>query len=137
MLWSHAPRNLCSRASQLSFDCSAWQPQNSSRLKDRKTHQDTQLKCSSQSWRQLYGAFLEARIELQIAALIFRAGARVRDAFPKAVFFLPSRLLIQGQMNLAGPFAQFHQRTVADNCGQPGTHLRLSSELIDMTVSGQ
>jgi hypothetical protein len=137
MLWSHAPRNLSSRASQLSFDCSVWQPQNSSRLKDRKTHQDTQLKCSSQSWRQLYGAFLEARIELQIAALLFRTGARVRDAFPKEVFFLPSRLLIQGQMNLAGPFAQFHQRTVADNCGQPGTHLRLSSELIDMTVSGQ
>jgi hypothetical protein len=46
-------------------------------------------------------------------------------------------LAIREQKDLAVPFAQLHQRTVADNRGQPGTHQRLSSELVDMPVSGQ
>jgi hypothetical protein len=50
------PRNLCSSASQLSLDRSAWQSHNSGLFKDRETHRDTQLKCSPQSRRQPYGA---------------------------------------------------------------------------------
>ena len=49
---SQVPRSLCPSARQLSFDRSVWQSQNSIRLKDRETHQDTQLKCSPQSGRQ-------------------------------------------------------------------------------------
>jgi len=135
--WPHVPRNLCSSARQLSLDRSVWQSQNSSRLKDRETHQHAQLKCSSQSRRQRCGAFLQACRELQIAALLFRAGPLVRESFPNEVFFLSSGLLIQRQMNLAGAFAQLHQRTVADDRGQPGGHLRLPSELVDVFVSGQ
>src|ERR1700722_6039657 len=49
---SQVPRNLCPSARQLSFDRSVWQSQNSIRLKDRETHQDTQLRWSPQSGRQ-------------------------------------------------------------------------------------
>jgi hypothetical protein len=137
MRGSHLPRNLCSSARQLSLDRSVRQSQNSGCLKDRETHQDTQLKCSAQNRRQPHDAFLQARNEFHIATLFFRAGARVRESLPKEVFFLSSRLLIQRQMNLSGPLAQFHQRTVADNGGQPGSHLRLPPKLVDMSVSGQ
>jgi hypothetical protein len=40
-------------------------------------------------------------------------------------------------MNLTGPIAQLHQRTVPDNRRQPGGHLGLPPELVNMPVSGQ
>jgi hypothetical protein len=46
-------------------------------------------------------------------------------------------LLIQWHMDLAWPFAQLHQRTVADNRSQPGGQLRPAPELVDMSVGGQ
>jgi hypothetical protein len=78
---------------------------------------------------------VQARTELEIATLIFWAGALVRESLKHKVLFLLSRRLVQRQVNLAGPFPQLLQRRVADNRGQPSSHLRLSPELADMSVS--
>jgi hypothetical protein len=134
---SHVPRDVFSRSCQLGLDGSAWQSQNLGRLKNREPHQHAQLKCSPQGRRQPYRASLQACTELQISALILGAGSRVREVFPKEVFFVFSHRLIQRQISLAGPFAQLHQRTVANNRGQPCSHLRLPPKLAYVTVSGQ
>jgi hypothetical protein len=75
--------------------------------------------------------------KFRIATLIFRAGPGVRQSFGYEVSFALANLLIQRHMDLAWPFAQLHQRTVADNRGQPSSHLRLPSELVQMFVGGQ
>jgi hypothetical protein len=40
-------------------------------------------------------------------------------------------------MDLVGPLAQLHARGIGHNSGQPCGHLRLTSELVDVLVSGQ
>jgi hypothetical protein len=133
----HVLHNLSSSTCHLRLYGSLWHSQNSGCLHDRETVNDAQLECFSQSRRQQCGAFSQACRVLKIATLFFRAGARVRDCLPHKVLFVSSRLLIPGQMNLAVAFAQLHQGTVPDNRGQPGRQLRLSSELVDMSIRRQ
>src|SRR5580698_387797 len=69
--------------------------------------------------------------------LILGARPTVRKALPNEACLFASDMLVERKVSSAGTFAQMHQRTVSDNRGQPGRHLRLPPELADMPVSGQ